>query len=411
MSTTMQTTDFLTTARQAAVWDEARFAEAVPDEARLPVEPTVCAEVLVKKGLLTKFQAKLLLAGKAKQLLLGAYRILEPLGTQGGNTLFLGEHTGLKRRVVLKILDDKAEDRTVRERFFREARSAAALDHPNIARLFDICRHNGTPFLVLEHLDGYDLQALLTKAKKLSIDDALSAVLQAARGLAHAHERGIVHRDIRPANLFLTRNGVVKIKNLGLARSLTSESDNVTSVMGGGVVVEAAEYQSLEQILNEPLDQRSDVYSLGATLFALIAGRPPFSGSLMEVMVAHQSGTMPRLSDFATDVPKELEEVVSVMMARKRSERYENAAEAMKALGERNAGAPKSVGRSLAALAARTPGKISAASRIKVVKRLAAVQLPAPRLRRSLGIVLGALCGAMLVAASAFMLVKMVMGK
>jgi len=331
---TLATADFLDRARKIQAWDEPRFAELVPDEQQLPEPASAAAAKLIEQGLLTSYQAKHLLNGREAALLLGSYRILEPLGQQDGKPLFLGEHLGLRRRVFLKILpDEKAEDRATRERFLREARSAAALDHPNIARLFDIGQDHNCPFLVLEALDGHDLQHLLHKKKRLPWGEVVAILTQAAKGLAHAHERDIIHRDLRPENLFLTTQGVVKVKNFGLARSIHNESDNVTSVMGVGSVLASVEFQSPEQILNEALDQRTDLYSLGVTAYTLLAGHPPFQGSLMQIM-NQQQGPVKHIREVVQDVPEAVDELVAKLMHPKRLQRFQDAGSLVKALQE-----------------------------------------------------------------------------
>src|SRR4029079_10419496 len=134
----------------------------------------------------------------------------------------------LKRKVALKVLPaDKAGDKLTLERFYREARSAAALDHPNIVRLYDISQGGGVHFLIMEYVEGNDLQSLMAKTGPLHFAQAAHYVAQAAAGLQHAHEKGFVHRDVKPANLILAKDGTIKILDMGLARSFTDEGDNL----------------------------------------------------------------------------------------------------------------------------------------------------------------------------------------
>src|SRR5205085_1230270 len=164
-------------------------------------------------------------------------------------------------------------DPRARERFLREGRAAAALDHPNIVRLHDVSQGGGVHFLVMEYVEGRDLQSALDESRPVPYARAVHYAAQAAAGLRHAHDKGFVHRAVRPANLLLAKGGLVKLLGTGLARTFGDESDGLTQKLTNAAA--AAEYAPPEQALNEPVDERSDVYSLGVTLFALISGRPP----------------------------------------------------------------------------------------------------------------------------------------
>ena len=188
-------------------------------------------------------------------------------------TVYLAEHATLRRRVAIKVLAkaDAAGPAGV-ERFLREARSAAALDHPNIVRLYDVGRQGPMHYLVMEHVDGQTLEQVLTRGP-IPCGRAAEYIAQAAAGLQHAYEKGFVHRDIKPANLMLARDGTVKILDMGLARSFDTE-DNLTERLEQGVILGTADYISPEQAINSPdVDVRADIYSLGATFFALVTGQ------------------------------------------------------------------------------------------------------------------------------------------
>ena len=175
---------------------------------------------LIKAGLLTQYQANQLLAGKFRGFLLGPYKVLQQIGQGGMGTVYLAEHTNLGRKVAVKVLTaEQAKNKLTLERFNREARAVAALDHPNIVKLYDFSQAAGVHFLVMEFVDGNDLHSLMTKTGPLHYAQAAQYVAQAAAGLQHAHEKGFVHRDIKPANLILTKDGTVKILDMGLARS------------------------------------------------------------------------------------------------------------------------------------------------------------------------------------------------
>lgn len=335
MSAPSTADDFLELLRKSGLFDEKRFTSLFPDKDELPNEPQACANALIRAGLLTPFQARQLLAGKFRGFLLGAYKILRPIGQGGMGAVFLAEHTTLKRQVALKVLpSDKAKDQIGVERFHREARAVAALDHPNIVRLHDVSQGAGVHFLVMEYVEGKDLQSLMGDTGPLHFAQACHYIAQAAAGLQHAHEKGFVHRDIKPANLILAKDGTVKILDMGLARSFHDEKDNLTESLGGEAeTLGTADFISPEQALGQPVDERSDIYSLGATLFSLVTGHPPFKGSTAQVLMQHQMAERPRLSkNLKVAVPPALHDVIAQMMAKKKSERYASAADVIDAL-------------------------------------------------------------------------------
>ena len=331
MSAPTTVSDFLGLVRKSGLLDGPALAQLADQD--LPDEPFACAEALVKERLLTPFQAKQLLAGRHRGLVLGAYRILKPLGKGGMGVVYLADHASLGRKVAIKVLtQEKAQEKLALERFQREARAAAALDHPNIVRLHDITQVNGVHFLVMEYVEGADLQSLMEQTGALHFAQAASYIAQAAAGLKHAHERGFVHRDIKPANLILAKDGTVKILDMGLARSVRNPKDELTGKLDDDSITGTADYLSPEQALNIALDARSDLYSLGATFFTLITGRPPYNGSTAQKLAQHQIAPPPDLSKFQPNAPEELNEVVSRMMAKKPGERFQTASEVMEAL-------------------------------------------------------------------------------
>jgi serine/threonine protein kinase len=315
--------DLIGLIRKSGLIDETALVEHALD---LPREPRACAEALVEAELLTSFQAKLLLAGRAKALVMGAYRVLRPLGQGGMGVVYLAEHAALGRRVAVKVLtEEQSREKLGLARFFREARAAAALDHPNIVRLHDIAEIDGTHFLVMEFVDGTDLQALVDGTGPLHMAQAADYIAQAARGLEHAHDRGFIHRDIKPANLIVGKDGVVRVLDMGLARSVRNPKDALTSQLGDGVITGTADFLSPEQALNLQLDTRTDIYSLGATLYTLLTGRPPYEGTTGQKLASHQLAAAPDVRAVRPDVPAELAAVIVRMMAKKPSERYQTA--------------------------------------------------------------------------------------
>ncbi|HEY2909533.1 MAG TPA: serine/threonine-protein kinase [Gemmataceae bacterium] len=305
------------------------------DASALPAEPKRAAAALIKMGMITRFQAEQLLQGRHKGFVLGPHVVRDLLGRGGMGAVYLAEHLDLHRKVALKVMvAPRDEDhRLASERFLREARSAAALDHPNIVRIFDVARHNGTPYLAMEYVDGETLQQALDRDGSIPPATAADAVAQAAAGLQHAHERGFVHRDIKPGNLIRDRSGVVKILDMGLARCFDDPAQKLTENLDSGAVVGTADFIAPEQALNMPgIDIRADIYSLGATFFTLVAGRTPFEGNTTQKLLHHQMKSVPKLTEIDPTVPEKLSNIVAKMMAKKPAERYQSPAEVIASL-------------------------------------------------------------------------------
>jgi phosphate ABC transporter phosphate-binding protein len=301
------------------------------------------ANQLVRDRLLTPFQGRQLLAGKIRGYFLGdKYKVLSLIGTGGTGHVFLCEHLVLQRLVAVKLLQRGAADMSqggqaaAVERFVREARAVAALDHPNIVRVHDMELTGAIPFMVMEYVDGSSLHQILAQAGPLPIARAVHCLSQAASGLQHAHEHGLIHRDIKPGNLLLERTGIVKMLDLGLARFLrdASRNNSVTARYNDQSIVGTVDYMSPEQALNSPvLDIRSDIYSLGATFYYLLAGRPPFEGdSTANKLIAHQLHDPNPITSVRSDVPRGVAAVLVRMMAKKPDARYQTPAEVVAAL-------------------------------------------------------------------------------
>jgi serine/threonine protein kinase len=301
----------------------------------LPEDPRQAATQMVRDGLITQFQAKQLLAGKHKGFFLGQYKFLDQIGSGGMGAVFLAEHTQMLRRVAIKILPpSKAQNESSLLRFKREAQAIAAVDHPNIVRAFDVGNEGGYHFLVLEYVEGVSLQELLNRGP-LSVPHAANMIAQAALGLQHVHECGLIHRDIKPANLLLDRKGVVKILDLGLARMMIDEADDgLTRDRDGGVILGTADYLAPEQAINSSaVDIRADIYSLGITFYALLAGKPPFTDmTVAQKLLAHQLRPVVPLPTLRPDVPPELWAVIERMIAKDPAARFQTPGEVVQAL-------------------------------------------------------------------------------
>ncbi len=323
--------------RKSGVVDETRFSnylDQIKNDPNFPVEPAKIAGCFIRDGLLTNFQAEQLLLGKWKRFTIGKYKILERIGSGGMGQVFLCEHKLMRRRVAVKVLPTaKASDSSSLERFYREARAVATLDHPNIVRAYDIDQDGNLHFIVMEYVDGISLQDLIKKKGKLDPITAAHYICAAAIGLQHAHEAGLIHRDIKPANILIDRQGGVKILDLGLARFFNDEDDLLTKKYEENILG-TADYLSPEQAVDSHnLDGRTDIYSLGATFYFLLVGNPPFSeGSVAQKLLWHQSAQPKPIQSFRDDVPLEMINVLQKMMMKKPQERYSSPLEVALAL-------------------------------------------------------------------------------
>jgi serine/threonine-protein kinase len=316
--------------RRAEIADDDVLAGFVARSGRVPPTASDTATRLIQAGILTPFQARHILQGKHKGFRLGPYRILNQIGAGGMGQVFLAEHAALRRRVALKVLPPRkavAADNV--ERFYREARAAAALDHPNIVHAYDVACDKGTHFLVLEYIDGETLDRALAVSGRLPVGEAVSYAVQAAAGLQHAHDKGVAHRDIKPSNLLVGRDGIVKILDLGLAQFF---EDSGTRLAHGAAVMGTTDYVAPEQLLGAPADHRADIYNLGATLYHLLTGRPPFTGTTAAKMIAHHLSAVPPAAEVCSDVPEPLSDIVDVMLAKDPSDRFQTAGEVVQAL-------------------------------------------------------------------------------
>lgn len=283
------------------------------------------------------------------------YELLEKLGEGGMGAVYKALHTKLKRTVAIKVLPkDRLKDEQAVARFEREMAAVGSLDHPNIVRAYDAREIEGTRFLVMECVEGVDLNTLGRTCHPLRMADACEIVRQAALGLQHAHEHGLVHRDVKPSNLMITPQGVVKLLDLGLARFERDQGvgDEVT---GTGQAMGTIDYMAPEQVSDSrSVDIRADIYSLGCTLYKLVAGRTPFGGpeykSIVKKLMAHCQDPVPPVGQFRPDVPPELVRVLDRMLAKDAASRFQTPAQVANAVG------PMAAAGNLPALVARAQG-------------------------------------------------------
>ena len=362
--------DFIARGGIASAEDLARRVKV----AELPDDPHRCASSLIKAGVITQFQAKLLLAGRYRGFKLGSYIVRDQLGQGGMGAVYLAEHATLKRKVAVKVLaPTDGMNRVAVERFLREARAAAALDHPNIVRIFDVSKQGEMHYLAMEYVDGQTLDQMVESGGSLSAGRAVELMLMAAAGLQHAYEKGFVHRDIKPGNLIVAKDGTLKILDMGLARS-QEVGDKLTEILDKGAVVGTADYISPEQAVNSPdLDIRADIYSLGATFFTVVAGRPPFEGNTTQKLVQHQMKDPPSLTTIDKTFPPGLAAVVAKMLKKRPADRYQTPADLINALAPWLSNTPRVV----ATLSRTNLGSSKAASKtMKQVARGSTGRLP-----------------------------------
>jgi serine/threonine-protein kinase len=255
---------------------------------------------------------------------LGEYRLLRRLGQGGMGSVYLAYDKERRGQVALKVLSDQlASSADYVERFYREAQSGAHLDHPHIVRCISAGRDQATGkhYLVLEYVDGPNAHALIDRLGRLSVGDAVHVILDVARALEYAHSHNVVHRDIKPDNILITRSGVAKLADLGLAKRTDEESHLTALRQGFGSLF----YIPCEQAFNaKHADARSDIYALGATLYHLVVGEVPFTGkSHMEIAEKKIQGRFTAASVLNSSVPPALDRILLKMMALNPSDRYQ----------------------------------------------------------------------------------------
>src|SRR5581483_7549767 len=253
-----------------------------------------------------------------------------------GGVVFLAEDTRLRRNVVLKFLTDELlADETARRRFLREARLASALDHPNICTIYEINEAAGLPFIVMQYAEGETLKQFIS-GKPLDTATALTLAMPIADALAAAHASGIIHRDIKPGNIVVTKKGQVKILDFGLAKSLARNTDHTDMTLTReGALLGTPAYMSPEQVRGEAVDHRSDIFSFGIVLYEMVTGRSAFKGKRktpFDIMhsVVHDTPRPP--IEINRDVPAELQTVIERALEKDPSRRYQSADEMLEDL-------------------------------------------------------------------------------
>jgi serine/threonine protein kinase len=312
--------------------------------------------------------------------LMGQYQLLEAMGRGGMGTVYRALHLKLKREVAVKVMSGhRMNNPAAALRFHREMEAIGKLDHPHIVRATDAGEAEGVPFLVTEFLHGTDLACLVKRLGPLSRADACAIIRQAALGLQHVHEHGLVHRDVKPSNLLLTTDGEVKVLDLGLAllQCSPTEGEEMTTT---GQVVGTLDYMAPEQVSDtHTVDIRADIYSLGCTMFYLLVGHPPFAGPAyrhpIQKMQAHSRAAVPSLREFRPELPTGVAAILNRLLAKEPSDRFATPAEVANALE------PVAVGSQLPTLCARAQSEMGGEWRIESGGRIQPTRHPPPASR------------------------------
>lgn len=258
------------------------------------------------------------------QALMGGEIVVErELGRGGMAAVFLGFDPALQRRVAIKLLLPEATvDVSVVERFLREGRTVASLDHPHVVRVLSVRSRQGTSAIVMQYVDGQSLDLVLERQEKLSLQAAGLILSQVASGLQHAHDRGVIHRDVKPANVLIDRDGRAVVTDFGIARR-----DDGSTPTKTGIVLGTVDYMSPEQRAGERVTPATDQYALGVMAFQLLTGRLPFIGNLGQTTYGHMTQPPPCLQSIRPELPDAMESLVQRMLAKAPEDRWPSLAE------------------------------------------------------------------------------------
>lgn len=310
---------FLAALRAADILTPNQFTKA---KSLAPAGPAAnAATAIVAAGLITKFQADRLLAGRTDGYVLGQYAVLEQIGRGTMSRVYKAKHRTMNRPVAVKVLSaELTRTAATRESFQREIRAAGKLTHPNIVTAYDVNELHGRFYLVLEFVDGPNLELFVQQRGPLPVNDACAFIYQIATGLRHAHEKGMVHGDIKPANLLVARPSpsaplTIKIADFGIPKA-----------------THGADFGAPEQLASStlPVDHRADLYSLGCVFFYLLTGWPPFAGGTTEEKIRrHLREELPPINRMRSDIPPDVAAIVHRMLAKHPAARFASAAEVL----------------------------------------------------------------------------------
>ena len=306
------------------VLDAALEAIRAEHGGELPTDPVALAKALQHHNVVTHWHCEKLLQGKYKGFFLGKHKLLGHLGSGGMSSVYLAEHMKMHDKRAIKVLPrSRLGNSSYLARFQLEAKAIASLNHPNIVRAHDIDNEGDTHYIVMEYVDGADLQTMVKKKGPLPFDQIADLIAQAARGLQHAHEVGLIHRDVKPANLLVNSQGKVKLLDLGLALFSDDKQASLT-IDYNDKVLGTADYLAPEQALNShKVDARADIYGLGCTMYFMLTGSAPFpEGSIAQRIAKHQSAMPTEIRKLRPDCPGELEGICVKMIQKDPKFRY-----------------------------------------------------------------------------------------
>ena len=298
-------------------------------------DPNLILSHLMQAGLITEYHGRELAAGRNKGFFIGKYKLLRPLAAGGMGVVLHCTHIHMQHHVALKLLPkEHNDDMSAVTRFYREARAVAAVKHPNVVQAYDVGQEGPWHCIVMEYVDGVNLHKLATKYGVLSEVRAAHYIAQAAAGLQCIMENGLVHRDLKPGNLILSRDNSIKILDLGLARFLDQRSDGLTRQLGDEKVLGTADFISPEQALHShDVDIRADIYSLGMTFYYLLTGQLPFKvPTIAGKLMAHQTKMPKALLKRRPDVSAEMDAILTRMIQKNPDDRFTTPQELIVAL-------------------------------------------------------------------------------
>ena len=257
---------------------------------------------------------------------LGRFKVIGELGHGAMGIVYKAKDPLIDRTVALKTISlslAAAEKKEYEARFYQEARAAGCLNHPNIVTIYEVGKSGDLAYIAMEFLQGRELRDILNEEPRIPVNQVLDIAVQVAQGLSYAHEHGIVHRDVKPANIMVARDGHVKIADFGIARMASTSVHTQT-----GTVLGSPKYMSPEQVLGQSVDQRSDIFSFGVMLYEMLTRKAPFSGETIDAVMHQTLDTVPPPpSTLNPEVPGMLNFIVAKAMAKKLDERYQSAKE------------------------------------------------------------------------------------